>query len=264
MIVNDRFFRLGIRTFFLQVLWNFEKMQNIGFLFIFMTELKKMYKDDAQGYNNALKKHLEFFNIHPYMVGIVVGIVLGMEEKAYLVKDDRLKSEKISHEISNIKATMAGPLSAIGDSFFWGLWRPFVSLVIFILFFIFYAFNPPYVYKIWFVLSLYLALYNLPHFVFRFEGIKKAYNMGTNVIVYIKRWHDFDFDKKFRKIGLFLCVLVFFIFCLYKHYDFLDILKCLLLVIVFELLKRKSKMTTITLMFYVLIIFIGLVYLKVV
>ena len=34
-----------LRTFFLQALWNFERLQNIGFLYILYPVFKSLYKD---------------------------------------------------------------------------------------------------------------------------------------------------------------------------------------------------------------------------
>ena len=37
--------KLFIRTFFVQSLWNFERLQNIGFLYVLYPVFKKLYPD---------------------------------------------------------------------------------------------------------------------------------------------------------------------------------------------------------------------------
>ena len=53
------------RSTFLQGSWNYERMQNGGWAYSMIPALKKLYttKEDRAA---ALKRHLEFFNTHPY------------------------------------------------------------------------------------------------------------------------------------------------------------------------------------------------------
>ena len=55
-----------LRSQFLQGSWNYERMQNRGWAYALIPALKKLYpnKEDA---SEALKRHLEFFNTHPYI-----------------------------------------------------------------------------------------------------------------------------------------------------------------------------------------------------
>ena len=54
------------RSTFLQGSWNYERMQNGGWAYSMIPALKKLYttKEDRAA---ALKRHLEFFNTHPYL-----------------------------------------------------------------------------------------------------------------------------------------------------------------------------------------------------
>ena len=50
---------------FLQGTWNFERMQNGGWAYSIIPAIKALYHDkDSQA--AALKRHLEFYNTHPY------------------------------------------------------------------------------------------------------------------------------------------------------------------------------------------------------
>lgn len=58
--------------------------------------------------SESMKSHMEFFNTHPFLVNIIMGIVLAMEEK----KQNR-------NMIRSIRVAMMGPLGGIGDALFW-------------------------------------------------------------------------------------------------------------------------------------------------
>lgn len=58
--------KVCFRHQFLQGSWNYERMQNGGWCFAMIPAIKKLYtsKDDQI---SALKRHLEFYNTHPYV-----------------------------------------------------------------------------------------------------------------------------------------------------------------------------------------------------
>ena len=61
------------RSFFLQGSWTYERMQNVGWAFAMIPAIKKLYssKEDRAA---ALKRHLEFFNTHPYVASPILGV----------------------------------------------------------------------------------------------------------------------------------------------------------------------------------------------
>ncbi|APZ48208.1 PTS mannose family transporter subunit IID [Jeotgalibaca sp. PTS2502] len=105
------------RSQFLQASWNFERMQNVGWAYAMIPALKKLYKtkeDRAQ----ALKRHLEFFNTHPYLASPVLGVTLTLEE-------EKAAGREIDNAaIQGVKIGMMGPLAGVGDPIFWGTLRP--------------------------------------------------------------------------------------------------------------------------------------------
>ena len=105
------------RSQFLQASWNFERMQNVGWAYAMIPALKKLYttkEDRAQ----ALKRHLEFFNTHPYLASPVLGVTLTLEE-------EKAAGREIDNAaIQGVKIGMMGPLAGVGDPVFWGTLRP--------------------------------------------------------------------------------------------------------------------------------------------
>ena len=65
---------------FLQGSWNYERMQNGGWCYSIIPAIKKLYpnKDDQIA---ALKRHMEFYNTHPYVSAPVMGVTLALEEE---------------------------------------------------------------------------------------------------------------------------------------------------------------------------------------
>ena len=51
------------RSFMYGSSWNYERMQNLGFLYTILPVLKKLYPDKDSA-SPAMKRHLEFFNTH--------------------------------------------------------------------------------------------------------------------------------------------------------------------------------------------------------
>ena len=111
-----------LRSQFLQGSWNYERMQNGGWAYSLIPALKKLYpnKDDASA---ALKRHLEFFNTHPYIAAPILGVTLALEE-------ERSNGAQIDDAaIQGVKVGMMGPLAGIGDPVFWFTVRPILEAI---------------------------------------------------------------------------------------------------------------------------------------
>lgn len=51
------------RSFTLLGSFNYERMEGLGFLYAMMPSLKRIWKDDPEGYKAALHRHIAAFNI---------------------------------------------------------------------------------------------------------------------------------------------------------------------------------------------------------
>lgn len=105
---------------FLQGSWNYERMQNGGWCYSLVPAIKKLYpnKDDQV---KALKRHLEFYNTHPYVSAPVMGVTLALEE-------ERANGMAVTDTaIQGVKVGMMGPLAGVGDPVFWYTVRPILG-----------------------------------------------------------------------------------------------------------------------------------------
>ncbi len=105
------------RSLFLQASWNRRGMQNLGFAYAIEPALRALYPEPARC-EEALRRHLGFFNCHPYMAAAILGGTIHHEERVA----SGLESPQAPQDY---KQTLQGPLAAIGDGFFWTALRPF-------------------------------------------------------------------------------------------------------------------------------------------
>ena len=161
-------------------------MQNLGFCYAILPVLRNLYRDEDK-LKDALKRHLELFNTHPYMASAIVGAVARMEED---VRDGLIGSE----EIRGVKAGIMGSYGAIGDSFFWGALKPFSSAIgvsaaaLGLL-------PAPF---------LFFLSYNIPHLAMRAYGVYGGYREGLNIFEMVNR---FNLPVMARRIK-FLTVII--------------------------------------------------------
>ena len=105
---------------FLQGSWNYERMQNGGWCYAMIPAIKALYKDKDQQ-SAALKRHLEFYNTHPYVSAPIIGVVLALEE-------ERANGAPVEDTaIQGVKVGMMGPLAGVGDPVFWFTVRPILG-----------------------------------------------------------------------------------------------------------------------------------------
>ena len=110
-----------IRSNLFQGSWNFERMQALGFCFSMVPAIRRLYPENNDARKQAIKRHLEFFNTHPYVAAPVLGVTLAMEEQ-------RANGAEIDDgAINGIKVGLMGPLAGVGDPVFWFTVRPILG-----------------------------------------------------------------------------------------------------------------------------------------
>lgn len=145
--------------------WNYPKQMSIPFCMMLNPVLKKIYKDDPDGYAAALARHLEFFNITMYFAPFVGGVVASMEERV-------ARGEIEPEAVSSVKTALMGPLSGIGDSLFLGTLRVIAAAVGIGLSLAGNPLGP----------IVFLLIYIIPAFLTRIIGAHKGYEFGVSFL----------------------------------------------------------------------------------
>ncbi len=159
--------RVLARSFFLQASWNFERLQNLGFFYVMAPALRYFYRGDEL--TEACRRHLDYFNTHPYLASPVLGVSLHLE-------GSRASGEEAGMKAGEFKKMVMAPYAAMGDAFFWGGLRPLAACIA-----IFFAAKG----SLW-APVLFLLFFNLPHLGFRILGLWKGYGLGLGVIQLIQ------------------------------------------------------------------------------
>ena len=82
--------------------------------------IKKLYKTQEDR-SKRLKRHLEFFNTHPYIASPILGVTLALEE-------ERANGAPVDDvAIQGVKVGMMGPLAGVGDPVFRFTVRPMLG-----------------------------------------------------------------------------------------------------------------------------------------
>lgn len=156
------------RLLLLQGSWNFERLQGLGFFYALLPALKKIYP--AEELPKVCRKHLGYFNTHPYLAPLVAGAVLKLEEE-----NSGKETEQVA--VDEFKEMVAAPYAAIGDALFWGGLRPLVAGVV-----LFIAAKG----LIWAPL-VFILLYNLVPTWFRLVGYIRGYRDGIHSVQFVQR-----------------------------------------------------------------------------
>ena len=177
--------RIFCRSLFIQGSWNFKSMIGLGFCFCSIPIAKRLYKDREEQ-TEFLKRHLLFFNAHPYFATICVGACANLEEKAKYKEQGWVDLRPISV----FKERMSGPLGSVGDQIFWSGMKPLAAVIGVI---VAVSFG-------WIAIPIFLIFYNIPHFYVRIKGLALGYKLGFDVVSVISMRRL----QKYKLIALFL------------------------------------------------------------
>ena len=178
------------RSFFIQSVWNFKSMVSIGFCFAISPIGRKICKN-KEDYVAFLKRHLTFFNAHPYFASYAMGAIARLEQEIHE------QAEPDISIIEKFKNALISPLGAIGDRCCWAIIRP--AALIFGL--VGMAFIESQSLRVLYLL-LTFVLYNIPHIYIRLKGIIDGYNLGFDIY---KQLRIENFEKLlnfFKVIGI--------------------------------------------------------------
>lgn len=155
-----------IRSNLFQGSWNFERMQALGFCFSMIPVIRRLYPENNCERKQAIKRHLEFFNTHPYVAAPVLGVTMAMEEQRVngAVIDDAA--------INSLKIGLMGPLAGVGDPIFWGTIRPVFAALGAGIAMSGSLLGP----------MLFFILFNIVRLLTRYYGIDYGYRKGIDIV----------------------------------------------------------------------------------
>lgn len=151
-----------LRSFLIQGSWNRRTMIGAGFGFTILPTLRRVFRDDPQALEEAVNRHSEHFNAHPYLANLALGAICRMEMDG-----------RDPEEIKRFKLAVRGPLGGLGDSLVWAGWRPTVVLAALALALV--GASPTA------TVLFFLITYNLGHLLLRVGGFAVGLERGSQV-----------------------------------------------------------------------------------
>jgi PTS system mannose-specific IID component len=242
----------GFKLNFLQASWNFERLQNVGFVYAIYNLLKRVYRGDKENLLRAVKRHMGFFNTHIFFSSAVLGVMAKLEEEL-----PNGNPEEKERDIENTKMGIMGPLAAIGDSLFWSGIKPFALLmgagIVFL---------SGYTYESWVAGSVTaLLVYNLPRLAIKYYLLFKSYYDYRQLFVFIQKVKFQDIMKSIKLIGMGLLGGVMAGFLNYKGLSMVKgrVLDSLLLLVLFFFMVRAVRQKVSVSMLFAAVVIISVV-----
>ncbi len=161
----------------------------LGFLWSIMPVIDLFYKDDPEGRKKAMIRHTTWFNATLHLNDFIVGLVASME------KQNSNSQDFDDSSITAVKASLMGPLSGIGDSFFWGILRVVAAGIGLSL----ASAGSP------LGAIVFLLLYNIPAMIIQYYSLYGGYSVGTN---FIERLYESGGMKILTKVSSLLGLMM--------------------------------------------------------
>ncbi len=202
------------RSFFLQAGWNYVKYQNLGFAFVMLPFLQRLYKQDPGAFPTVLQRYLDTFNTHPVMSSFCYGAMAKQEEAIASTQSIAEYKEKV-FEWTETRRALSITAASIGDRLFWGTIKP-LTLLIAVLLWILLGVNffetqntyEPASWVLWIAPIFIFTLYNALAWFVRWKGIKISYSADPSSCFGLTY---FDWNKTIywlKKIGVIFTILM--------------------------------------------------------
>jgi len=153
--------RLFVRSFLLQAVWNPKGMQEVGFFFAMSPILRTMDGEERRAF---VKRHMAFFNTNPVLAPYVMGAVARAE-----------LAGRGAEEAEDLKRALSGVLGMAGDALMWGGLRPAAGLIAAAV--ALYGLRTG-IWGVWVAPVVMLVLYNVPHIALRMRGASRGFESG--------------------------------------------------------------------------------------
>jgi len=243
-----------VRSFFLQALWNYERMQNVGFAFSIEPLLKRACRT-RETFSRALRRNFEYFNVHPYFAPIIMGVIFNKERELV----DSKRSEDPT--ITVLKNSMGAAFGAVGDHVIWGTWRPFCAIMaLSVGLLVGYPtvngalqsslFHVPgaILCAKWWIVG-FLSMFNSIHIWLRWRGLQKAVSDGPLVVRWVESLHLQKWAAQIRRVGLLF--LFFMVVIYFSHWTASELLIWMVSVFLASAILRRWGVSTFVIFYLV-------------
>ena len=149
-----------LRSMTIQGSWNYRTMMGGGFAFALLPVLRELF--EGPRLEEALRRHSEHFNSHPYLAGLALGATARIEADG---ADPAM--------VRRFKSAIKGPLGGLGDGLVWAAWLPTCALLGLVAHF---AGASPLA-----CVLLFLVPYNVGHVALRVWGYRTGLRWGHDV-----------------------------------------------------------------------------------
>jgi PTS system mannose-specific IID component len=154
--------RTWLRTLLLQASWNYERLVGVGVAFSSEPLLRDLPGGrKGERYRAAMGRAAQYFNGHPYLIGLAIGALARMEHEG-------LPAE----QMDRLRTALTGPLGSVGDKLVWAGILPTASGLALIL----TIMVSPVV-----GVASFLVVYNVVHFALRGWGLAAGWRGGIGV-----------------------------------------------------------------------------------
>lgn len=256
------------RSFLLQAGWNYVKFQNLGFAFVMLPFLRKLYCNDPEAQATVLQRYLETFNTHPIMASFCFGAMAKREEHISKAKPISSYREQVTEWISS-RRDLSITAASIGDRLFWGALKPLtllLALFVWMLLGVDFLETTQTWHTSWFYLFsggiVAFLLYNAIAFFVRWKGLKMGYNYNESSCFGLTR---FDWNRAIyntKRVGMVLAVCLI-LFGTYRYLSPLPVIDVhfiaravlVLFFIIITFITRKLRIPSIYLYIATVIIF---------
>jgi len=149
---------------YLQAAWNYEGLQTLGFAYVMFSVARRLTSRKSVS-REFSARHTTLFNTNPILSSYIIGATAKLEE-------EHEAGQRSAADIEVLKSSLAVPLAAIGDRFFWATLRPFSGVLGILIAGSFGLLG---------AVTL-LVLYNLFHLYYRVKGVIRGYSLGAGVV----------------------------------------------------------------------------------
>lgn len=105
VLTKSDYTKTALRSFLCQNGFNYNTYQGIGYLYVMLPALRKIYASEPEKLADIASKNMEFYNTSPHMLPFISNLNLAMYDHDQSPEDAR-----------SIKMALMGPLAGIGDS----------------------------------------------------------------------------------------------------------------------------------------------------